>query len=593
MNRRLRPPVFFVCIFFSSGHYTSKSTTNENLMAAKKVSNRQRMINMMYLVLLALLALNVSVEILPAINNLRIRLQSSALNAQEDGMQAFGSIRQLIINELEKEGKTKNQGLLDTLNQVQTASRDIVMAIDRHISAMDGIAVFDQEKQRYRRMDEMEENFKYWMGDDEEANSGRGNGEAFELHNRLDSFGGLIADLYNTEVRGGATQMKNILVEEPSYGIDASSKKKSWERFTFDGPVIGNMATLEALKIDVLQRQQQLLDLYQERFSNDNQIVADSVVAISSPLSRIITAGLPFRTQLSVGLVSSTILPEFSSGSGNISLENGGNSAWLQVMANGGLIPAGQSEATQNYTAYVEVPMTDGSKKRLAVQESFTVRRPEIQITSAAVQILYRKCSNAVNIEVPALGEYYDPVITATQADIQQSQSSKQRFRIVPEGTTTSVTVKSRTNGQLVEIGKVNYRVVEPPKPGIQAGISKNAYRPGMGIRSGMSIDLGLKADPEFVAAMPEDANYQIGEVEILLKDGLGPARIVKRMNFRGNDANRSFQRIRMPVEVSQARPGSLVYIRIKEVYRKNYRNQLIEDTRIEEIERTLSFVKE
>lgn len=47
-------------------------------MAGGNLSPRQKMINMMYLVLTALLALNVSAEILDAFKSLRDSLQESA-----------------------------------------------------------------------------------------------------------------------------------------------------------------------------------------------------------------------------------------------------------------------------------------------------------------------------------------------------------------------------------------------------------------------------------------------------------------------------------------------------------------------------------
>lgn len=562
-------------------------------MAEKKMSNRQRMINMMYLVLLALLALNVSVEILPAINNLRIRLQSSALNAQEDGMEAISNIRLLIADQIEKEKKNDNQGLLDTLNLIQTESKELLSMIDRHISDMEGIAVYDEEKKRYRRMDEMEDNFQYWMGDDEQANDGRGNGEAFSLRNKMEQYGNFIATLYNHEKGDRAEKMASVMVEDPQYGIDASSKKKSWERFTFDGPVIGNMATLEALKIDVLQRQQQLLDIYQDRFNNEKNLVADSVIAISSPVSRIVTAGLPFRTQLSVGLVSSMVQPGFSSPNGNISLENGGNTAWLQIMANGGLIPDGKTEAMQSYSATVEVPLTDGTKKRMTVTENFTVRKPEIQITSAAVQLLYRNCGNAINIDVPALGDYYDPQITATQAQVTQSRNQKIKFLVVPTGKTTQVKVQSKTNGQLVEIGTVNYRVVEPPKPLFDIILNRNeSYRPGMEVNGGMSAYLRLTPDKEFKEMLPQDAKYEIGAIEISIKDRIGPPSKLKTIDFSGRDATTRALKVGIPSVVNQAPRNTHIYFKVTKIYRKNYLGQRIEDTRFSEQERTFSFVK-
>jgi gliding motility-associated protein GldM len=545
------------------------------------------------LVLLALLALNVSVEILPAIDNLRIRLQSSALNAQEDGLQAINHTRLLIENEIEKEGKRDNAGLLDTLTEVQAASRDMLSLIDRHISAMEGIAVYDEENKRYKRMDEMEENFQYWMGDDEVANSGRGNGEAFSLRNSMDEFGSLIATFYNEETGPGAEKMDAVMIQEPANGMDGSSQNKSWERFTFDGPVIGNMATLEALKIDVLQRQQELLDLYKERFSTDNEIVADSVIAISSPVSRIVTAGLPFQTQLSIGLVSSTILPNFSSGSGRVQVANGGNTAMLQVMANGGLIPDGKSEATQNYTAVVEVPMTDGRKKRLLVNETFTVRKPEIQVTSAAIQLLYRNCGNAINIDVPALGDYYDPNITATRANVTQSRNEKRKFLIVPTAKSTKVKVQSRTNGQLVDIGTVDYRVVEPPKPTFEVKLNGNSvYRPGMEVAPGQVILMRLLPEREFQEMLPKDARYVIGSMKILMKDRIGPPTVLKTLNFENKDFTTTLSKIRIPSDVRQAPRNTPIYFQIDKIYRKNYLGRLVEDKRFTEQERTFFFVR-
>ena len=55
-------------------------------MAAQKLSSRQKMINMMYLVLLAILALNVSSEALDAFLTFKDRLSVSAMDANQTNL---------------------------------------------------------------------------------------------------------------------------------------------------------------------------------------------------------------------------------------------------------------------------------------------------------------------------------------------------------------------------------------------------------------------------------------------------------------------------------------------------------------------------
>ena len=61
-------------------------------MAGGKVSARQKMINMMYLVLTALLALNVSKEIIKAFNLIENSLDNSTKNIVQKNTAVLGSL---------------------------------------------------------------------------------------------------------------------------------------------------------------------------------------------------------------------------------------------------------------------------------------------------------------------------------------------------------------------------------------------------------------------------------------------------------------------------------------------------------------------
>ena len=103
-------------------------------MASGKLSPRQKMINMMYLVLLALLAMNVSKEILDAFDTLKIKLQNSANNANSTQVAFIENMKKTIQEEIDNEGRRNNEGLIDTLDQISGESGKIITLLNNHIS---------------------------------------------------------------------------------------------------------------------------------------------------------------------------------------------------------------------------------------------------------------------------------------------------------------------------------------------------------------------------------------------------------------------------------------------------------------------------
>lgn len=77
-------------------------------MASGKLTPRQKMINLMYLVLTALLALNVSAEVLQAFQNLADSLQNTAEQFQKNNNDLAESIKAAIQKEIEQ-GSRKNE----------------------------------------------------------------------------------------------------------------------------------------------------------------------------------------------------------------------------------------------------------------------------------------------------------------------------------------------------------------------------------------------------------------------------------------------------------------------------------------------------
>lgn len=574
-------------------------------MASGNLSPRQKMINMMYLVLLALLAMNVSAEIVNAFENIKIKLNRSAIEAKTNANDFIAAMKAEIDSEENDQGKKDNIGLRDdTLDVVLDSTIAIIQLLDKHIAHMeDSIAKRDPVTNTLINKTETEKNLQYWMGsgDQQEENDFRGAGKAYQLHQRLDSYVNWLVEMHNSQIKTGTDSAGNnnadqmMVLDEELLTVDPKSEllqdggSKTWELYTFEGPVVANTANLEAIKLDIYEKQKKLLDRFNERLGVAT-FKADKVVALVAPEANIVPAGLQFKARLFAVLSSESIAPSFSSGSGSITAEEGNKSVGvLTVGASGGVIPKGKNEGVQSYSATIRVPKATGGFEDLSVEGQFTVRKPEIVVTSAAIQILYASCGNDVNIDVPALGDNYNPRVSATNAEVITNQQSKIKFRIVPKARTCKVSVSSNTNGQNIKIGDLDYKVIQPPKPSIDIRVNGQRVT-GAPVPKTSSVQVRLVPDEDFKSSLPADARYTISTIEVKAQLSLGPPQKVNEVNVGGADATRPIA-VALGTRVRQARPGTTVYIVVNDIYRVNFANQRIKDTRFSEIEKTISLV--
>ncbi len=560
---------------------------------------------MMYLVLLALLAMNVSAEIVNAFENIKVKLNRSAVEAKTNATDFISAMKAEIDSEVKDQGKEDNVGLRDdTLDVVSSRTNEMIQILNGHILFLeDSIAKRDPVTNALVNKTETEKNLQYWMGSGkaQEENDKRGAGEAYQLHQQLDDYVKWLVEMHNSQIKTGSDSAGNnnadqmmvleeeLLTKDPDPSLLQDGGDKTWERYTFEGPVVANTANLEAIKLDIFEKQKKLLDRFNERLGVAT-FKADKVVALVAPEANIVPAGLQFKARLFAVLSSESIAPSFSSGSGSITPEEGNKSVGvLTVGASGNVIPNGKNEGTQSYSATIRVPKATGGFEDLSVEGQFTVRKPEIVVTSAAIQILYANCGNDVNIDVPALGDNYNPRVSATNAEVITNQQSKIKFRIVPKARTCKVSVSSNTNGQNIKIGDLDYKVIQPPKPSIDIRVNGQRVT-GAPVPKTSSVQVRLVPDEDFKSSLPADARYTISTIEVKAQLSLGPPQKVNEVNVGGADATRPIA-VALGTRVRQARPGTTVYIVVNDIYRVNFANQRIKDTRFSEIEKTISLV--
>lgn len=532
----------------------------------------------MYLVLTALLALNISSEILQAFDDLRKSLKESTVSYGAQNLTMSDAIT-TTINEESKSGDTTNLKYKPLLNNINEEAGRMMTYLEEIEGRLEEIAVVDPLTEEIENRGETDANYRYWLGSDDMANAGRGNGEAKNLRTNLNQYvlwaNQLFAQL-SPDGQKSITEFKPIALdpsEDPSIS-DRETKAKSWEYMTFHNkPVIADLTMVEKFKNDIREVQSQLLTRLKNVVGGGAIIKVDKLVALEVPSATVVAAGMPYETKLMVGMSSTQVKPEFF-GSG-VKVSEDGNMATMKMMANGNVIPNGANEGIQHYKAMIKVPKIGGGFEELPVEGSFMVRRPAIEVRSASVQLLYKDCGNKVIVDVPALGESYTPDFSKSKGGKAKiAGSNPKEVTLVPTQPKFTLTVYSKTNGQNLKIGNVEYNVIRPPKPRmaiiLPSGQEYDGRRP---VNRRQNLKVKLIPDADFRRTLPRDARYKVSSAKLYVQSGLTAPVLVetKRGNIVDGITFNLYQGA-----IRNARPGDKIFVELEGAKRVNFEGKAV-----------------
>jgi hypothetical protein len=299
----------------------------------------------------------------------------------------------------------------------------------------------------------------------------------------------------------------------------------------------------------------------------------DSLIAFEAPRAQVVAAGMKYETTIGVGVASKSIRPEFV-GNG-LSLDPGGSTATMTITANGNVIPEGKTEGIQRYTAMIKVPRADGLIQEIPLTGEFVVRKPEVVVRSKALQILYKDCGNVVEVDVPALGDLYNPDFSRSKGGkIVKSAQNRKEITIVPGSPKFDLSVYTNTNGQSVMLDKLTYNVVKPPKPRIALLVNGREHNAAAPVNKRGSVVVKLIADSEFMKTLPKDARYRASKINLMMQDGLSPPRTIK--SFSGADIQRGVTINLAEGAIRNAYSGAKIYFEVEDIKRINFEGKAV-----------------
>lgn len=512
-------------------------------MAGKKETPRQKMIGMMYLVLTALLALQVSNAVLEKFAIINVTLNGIVAEGQAESDRVLQQI-------MADAGESQDAGVLKAKESAQKV-RDLTKSTIESIEKLkkDMMATSGQSEINDNLINDHSSKVATMMID---AKSPVGKGYETLLNNYVKELNAL------TSMDPPFSKLAKAPKEIPIFAADDDHVRKDFLTFTFENtPVIAALASVTQTQTEIMDYESRALD----KLSKDagaKRISFDQFIPMVRAKSSTVAAGAKYEAQMFLTGSSTALESEFFQDGKKLPIvvdASGVKMGKIEFTAQGGGYDK-NGIATKRFKALIEVK---GQKFEQDIE--YFVAQPVIRVTTGNAPTLYMNCGNTVNIEVPALGTNYNPSFSGASAEIVKGARPGQ-VTIIPKARKITVAV---SNGG-IKIGDQNFDVKIPPDPRYIAYIGNTPVDLRNGIRANQIATLRFVAEPEtnFKEEVPKDARFRIKRAEVILGRG---TQGVQRLNATNENPD-------LRAWTNQARPGDRVIIDIKDVVRRTYQDE-------------------
>ena len=435
-------------------------------MAHEKLSPRQKMIGMMYLVLTAMLALNVSKEAVKAF----IRVDEGLMTTVKN----YGIKNNLIYNEFTradaenhtKAGKYKDAAFAvkeradEIFNYIQDLKIEIIKTADGADKAVAEKAVNGSEYdiEKVGKFDESNVPSQILIASNE-------TGKGFALKTMINDYRNFLIQTLNEN--GGNVVAEDALNKSltAESGLDEDGQKEPWPNLMFQTmPVVGALALLSSIQVDVRNGETEVINhLYTE--IDKSYFKFNKLDPIVIPDANYVTVGSNYNAVVFISATDTTKQPSITVGDQVLNLDEKGRGLY-SVRAT--------SIGPKTWGGVILLKTGDGRDIPYKFSASYTVGQPNVICSPTAMNVMYMGIPNPIDVSVPGFSpnQISISVVNGLKTDERVKNSAGQDFRgsyfIKPTSTSQDVQIIVSTkdvNGKSTAYKPYGFRVKPLPKP--------------------------------------------------------------------------------------------------------------------------------
>jgi gliding motility-associated protein GldM len=423
------------------------------------------MINMMYLVLTAMLALNVASEVLESFRIVDASLTQTLNNIKRKNDQIYGAFDAAYISNPAKVKEWK-----DKADQVNKRTTDLITEIkdlkEQLVLASGGIPLkqFQSEGGSLASGEPIIVNSKgdtILIKKEDDLNTPSEimiqQKKASELKNNVNEYRDFLASFMEKGSSLNENIVKQLDTSDPRVDLSEGGVKKTWESLHFESkPLIAVITLLSKMQIDIKNAETNVIStLYSNidaasfKFNKlEARILANSTYVLQ---------GDKFEAEIFLAAEDTTQEPEIYVGNNKLTLRNKKGIYSVQTSQIG----------TFKWGGLIKYKNPEGNINSYPFQGEYQVGKPSATISPTKMNVMYIGIANPIKVSVPGVASENLVVTMTNGGRIEKAGDDYLAYpsKLDATGKSTSISVSAKLGSELRPMGAMEFRVKEVPPP--------------------------------------------------------------------------------------------------------------------------------
>lgn len=476
-------------------------------MSHGKETPRQKMIGMMYLVLTAMLALNVSSEVLEAFvlvdnglsrttDNYKVKIEK--VYTEFDNAALVNPIKVGPWKQKADEIKVKSKEIFD---YVQALKIEVVRASEGDETP----AIVDNKvySQHINAKSDLDIGGKILIGLER-------NGKAFELKKKIEAFREYVIQQIDPQTGQELITSINGILDTSDPEMKKDGTQNTWESARFEHiPLVSVIPQLTKVQVDILNTEAEILNYLLSRIGASD-FKFNVLKATVIPTSNVVFQGTDFKAEVFLAASDTTQQPRIYLCRFDSTYNSVTNEYDYKPIGNEEIIPVDKNGKGQfsrragntgsiSWGGLIEMKAPDGTVVRKPFKHSYVVIPPNVVIAATKMNVLYLGVDNPLDISIPGVPP--DKVsATISKGSIKPVGSGSYIAQPGAGAATCEITVYAEVDRRKQAMGTKTFRVkkVPPPFPKIIGVTGKSVEK------NQLAASLGV------VAEMPQDFDFEL-----------------------------------------------------------------------------------
>ncbi|MBK9392253.1 MAG: gliding motility protein GldM [Bacteroidetes bacterium] len=428
-------------------------------MGHEKLSPRQKMIGMMYLVLTAMLALNVSKEAVEAFKKVDKGLTQTIANYAVKNDQIYKEFDRAAAENPAKAGKYKSAALQvkERADEAYNFIQGLKILIINTAEGPENLAVSGNEVdvEKVLKIDDNNTPSEILIGANE-------NGKANDLKAILVEYREFLITVLDGKSPNVEEALRKSINTEDGKNKDGATER--WENLNFQTlPLVAVICILSEYQLTVRNAETEVLNyLY-------SQIDAASfkftkLTPMVMPVSNYVMMGSEYEAAVFISATDTTQAPDITVGETKLPLDDYGRGIY-KVRAS--------SVGSKKWGGIIAMKAPDGTIVKYPFDASYNVGEPNVIVSPTAMNVMYAGIANPIDVSVPGVSPDRIKIKVAngsfTTERVRNSRGEPFRgnwaVRPTAVGQNVQIIVTADMNGRPLQFAPYEFRVKAIPPP--------------------------------------------------------------------------------------------------------------------------------